>query len=187
MKRFALLTIIFVISTGIALCQDTVHLRSLAKHKVYTDREPQVWFAELGGPGIFSANYDRRLEKRTDGVGIRVGLGYSFDNNFKFTTIPFGVNYLLGHTNNGHFLEVGVNETLIMIGANNTTNVYVTPSYSIAGQSVEANQTYTMTTFCLGYRSQPNQGGFNFRAGLMPVFFKGSTNFGAYLSFGYNW
>lgn len=175
-------TITFSQDTVHLIKNDTVHLRNFSHHIVYTDRRPQVVFAELGGPGILSANYDIRFNKQTDGWGFRVGLGYNFNNNLSITTIPIGVNCLLGHSNKGHFLELGANETMIMLGSNNQQ--YIT--YNLDGKELLPKRNYFMTTFCIGYRSQPNEGGFNFRGGFMPVFFEGSTDFGAYISLGFN-
>ena len=32
-------------------------------------------YAELGGAGLASINYDMRLQKKEDGIGFRVGVG----------------------------------------------------------------------------------------------------------------
>ena len=162
---------------------DTIQLKKLQHHKIYTDRLPQLVYAELGGPGLLSANYDTRLNKTVDGVGLRVGLGYNFNNSFKLTTIPFGFNYLFGHSNKAKYLELGINETILIAGSVDPNNY---TSYSLAGKNVDPGKTYNFTSFLVGYRSQPNEGGFNFRAGLMPFFFEGESSISIYLSFGFN-
>lgn len=163
--------------------QDTVFLKKESKKKIITDRAPQALFAELGGPGIaFSANYDRRFNKEIGGLGFRVGLGYSFDEYFKFTTIPVGINYLMGDKTKGRFFEVGLNGTLLLTGNNNS--YYYGDIFTV--DNLEANSSIFVTSVILGYRSQPTRGGFNFRGGVMPLFVQGDPGIGAYLSFGYN-
>ncbi len=95
--------------------QDTISLKKEAqRNKIYTDRPPQAVFAELGGNAIvLSANYDRRFGKKTDGLGFRVGIGYSFSNDPGFFSIPVGLNYLLGKKSN--FFEIGVGETALFV------------------------------------------------------------------------
>ncbi len=180
MKRTAILmaTICFCLFTK---AQDTVYLKKEAKKKIFTDRPPQAFFVEAGGAGVvLSANYDRRFKKQTDGLGYRAGIGYSFNNSFKFVTLPLGINYLAGNIRKGRFFEAGLNGTLIIV--NNSTgydDIFDT-------RTQEGNQTLFFTTLNLGYRSQPTTGGLNFRAGLMPYLLDGSTGVGAYISLGLN-
>lgn len=165
--------------------QDTVFLKRESQKKIITDREPQAVFAELGGAGIaFSANYDRRFNKQIGGLGYRIGIGYSFDNSFKFTTIPVGINYLLGDKVKGRFFEVGLNGTLLFASKDNFNNGYG-DIFSIGNVDV-TNKTLFITSIVMGYRSQPTKGGFNFRGGLLPFIVQGEPGIGAYLSFGYN-
>ncbi|MEI6184553.1 MAG: hypothetical protein WCP65_03435 [Bacteroidota bacterium] len=176
MKQTILSLIVIFLSFNLAFSQDTIHLKTTQRHKVITDRCPQLLFAELGGPGILSANYDFRFNKTTDGLGARIGMGYfTLGTDNSITTIPIGLNYLLG--NNGKFFEVGINETFLMAHFSNST-------FSFSNNSINTNVNFT--TMCLGYRSQPDKGGFNFRGGLMPIFFQGNTGYSIYLSFGFN-
>ncbi len=163
--------------------QDSVFLKKESKKKVITDRQPQLIFAELGGPGVvLSANYDRRFTKETGGFGYRIGLGYSFMNDFKFTTIPVGVNYLMGDKSRGRFFEVGLNGTMIFIN----DDLYNDGGFFTVDNVDNQRKTLFMTSLLFGYRSQPIRGGFSFRGGIMPVFIEGETGIGGYLSFGYN-
>lgn len=163
--------------------QDTVYLKRESKKKVITDRQPQLIFAELGGPGIaLSGNYDRRFTKETGGFGYRIGLGYSFSNDFKFTTIPVGVNYLMGDKSKGRFFEIGLNGTMILVGK----DLFNDGGFFTVDNVDNQKNTFFMTSLLLGYRSQPIRGGFSFRGGIMPVFIEGETGIGGYLSFGYN-
>jgi len=192
MTRLLFLTIVAILFSTMAFSQDsihlikndTVHLKTLSRHKIYTDRRPQAIFAELGGPGILSANYDIRFKNQIGGWGFRAGFGYNFNSSLPATTIPIDVNCLLGHTSKGRFLELGMNETMIILGSPNQNDYLVT--YTVGGKDLLPNNNYFMTSFVIGYRSQPNEGGFNFRGGLMPIFFEGATDVGIYLSLGLN-
>jgi hypothetical protein len=186
MKQKANLLVIVALIMAVAANaqKDTIYLKKESKKHLFTDRPPQALFAELGGAGlIFSANYDRRFNKQVDGLGFRVGLGYSFLNDFKFTTLPIGLNYLIGNSERGHYFEAGLNGTLMFVGG--SSNRY--GSYNTFGSTIiPYNSTQFLTSVALGYRSQPIKGGFNFRAGIMPMLLKGDAELNIYLSLGYN-
>lgn len=163
-----------------AKAQDTVYLKKQATQKIITDREPQAFYAELGGNGvILSANYDRRFNKTAGGLGFRIGLGNSFDSYTTFTTLPVGINYLLGKR--GHYFEAGIGGTLLLLGDSKDD------LWSIGGADIDQNKsTLFATVINMGYRRQPVTGGFNFRGGVSPFFINGQAAINAYLSFGYN-
>ena len=119
---------------------------------------------ELGGPGLASFNFDTRFGPKEDGIGGRVGIGgFSLradGDNVTVLFIPIGVNYLIGKDQRNYF-ELGAG---------------VTP--------VIASSSFGHVLF--GYRMQPKDGGFTFRAFVSPVF--GEFGFIPYfggVSFGY--
>ena len=128
-----------------------------------------VYF-ELGGPGLASFNYDTRFGPREDGFGGRIGVGGFSLEGVGVVFFPVGVNYLLGKDGRNYF-ELGAG---------------VTPL--IASDDFSSDGTFS-TTFghvLFGYRMQPQDGGFTFRAFINPVF--GGFGFFPYyggVSFGY--
>ena len=179
--KFALIMLACCLSVLFTFAQDTISLKHESqKSKVYTDRPPQAIYAELGGNGILlSVNYDRRFNKRTTGLGFRAGLGYSFDSYTPFVTVPVAINYLMGKRNS--FFEVGVGETAVFIG-----NVKDYGGISIGDEDFTSKEVLLITALNIGYRLQPVKGGFNLRAGFMPLFVKSSTSILPYVSLGYN-
>ncbi|MDT3404850.1 hypothetical protein [Mucilaginibacter terrae] len=132
-------------------------------------------YAELLGPGLlFSLNYDTRFGKARNGWGGRAGAGYVSADDNSILTLPVQVNYLLGKK--GKYFEVGLGATFISTnGSNKEDDFFVFDDVNT-----------TIGTMTFGYRYQPVDGGFNFRASLNPVFNK--NNFIPYyfgLSFGY--
>lgn len=130
-------------------------------------------FAEIGGPGLASINYDMRFNKKEDGLGFRAGVGgFSIDDfNDRVTVLffPLGINYLLGKDGRNYF-EVGGGATLVSASAKNTTGTF----------------TGTFGHLNLGYRLQPRNGGFTFRAAINPIFGQGGfIPYYAGISFGY--
>ena len=180
MKTF-LLSLAFCLLSVVIWAQDTVSLKHESQRsKVYTDRPPQAVYAELGGNGIvLSVNYDRRFNKRTTGFGFRAGLGYSFDSYTPFVSVPLAVNYLMGRRNS--FFEVGAGETPVFLGS-----VKDYGGISIGDEDFNSKDVLLITTLNVGYRLQPIRGGFNLRAGIMPLFAKGGTSILPYVSLGYN-
>lgn len=146
MKKFLLL--IFV--SGFFII--TAHAQAPAK----------AIFFEIGGPGIASLNYDMRFTKSESGIGGRIGFGgFSLGSSGDRTTaifIPIGINYLLGKDERNYF-EVG----------GGVTPVIVSETYS--GTSDNFRSTFGHLN--IGYRIQPKNGGFFFRAAINPVFGKG--------------
>lgn len=124
-------------------------------------------FFELGGPGLASVNFDSRFSKSESGLGGRVGLGgFSIDGD-GVVFVPVGLNYILGKDNKNYF-EMGAG---------------VTPVIGTGGAG-DFSETFGHLLF--GYRMQPANGGFTFRAFINPVF--GSGFFMPYyggVSFGY--
>lgn len=143
-------------------------------------------YVELGGPGLASANFDMRFSNKEDGLGFRAGIGgfsvstsYYFDGSggskTSVITIPLGLTYLLGKDKKNYF-ELGAG----------VTPVFVSDKYRSSENSSEDEFTSTFGHLYFGYRLQPANGGFLFRAGIVPVFGKGYfIPYYAGISFGY--
>jgi hypothetical protein len=153
--------------------RDTVFLKKARHPVIVTDRPPQAVYAEIWGKALFfSANYDRRFSKRLNGLGFSAGAGYLNVDGLSLFSVPVGLNYLLG--NNGKYFEVGA-------GAS-----YLSASLDDFGDAASSGST-VIGTMTIGYRSQPIKGGFMFRVGINPIFFKKNfVPYYPYVSFGYN-
>ena len=126
---------------------------SLVLSKIGAAQAKSVIF-ELGGPGLASINFDSRFSKKEDGIGGRIGLGgFSVDGE-GIVFVPVGLNYILGKDNKNYF-EMGAGVTPV-IGTGNDNNF---------------SETFGHLLF--GYRMQPANGGFTFRAFINPVFGSG--------------
>lgn len=144
-----------------------------------------VYF-ELGGAGLASVNYDMRFKPRNDGLGFRAGVGgftveevfYGGSDRTTVITFPLEVNYLLGKDNR-HFFEIGAGATLISLRRKETY-----PDYYYYDSDEKFTETFGHLYF--GYRLQPANGGFLFRAGMTPIFGNGFfIPYFAGVSFGY--
>jgi len=125
-------------------------LAMAAFHYASSQSAQSVYF-ELGGPGIASFNYDLRFSGRQGGLGGRIGFGSSIDGN-SVLYLPLGINYLIGKEK--HFFEMGAG---------------VTPVFGVdyPGDSV-LSELFVHLLF--GYRFQPINDGFIFRAFICPVY-----------------
>ena len=127
-----------------------------------------VYF-ELGGPGLASVNYDMRFQNKNDGLGFRVGLGGFSIDDASVLFVPVGLNYLLGKDGKNYF-EVGGGITAVSAKNHVDSETFGT----------------TFGHLNFGYRLQPSNGGFLFRAGIVPIFNKdGFIPYYAGISFGY--
>jgi hypothetical protein len=130
----------------------------------------QSVYAELGGPGLASLNFDTRFSKTNGGFGGRAGIGGFSIEGSGIIFVPVGLNYLISKDNR-NFFEVGAG---------------VTPVFGSGELTEGDNFSSTFGHVLLGYRMQPADGGFTFRAFISPVF--GSGYFIPYyggVSFGY--
>jgi hypothetical protein len=108
-------------------------------------------YLELGGQGIgLSANADYRFHPN---LTFRAGLSYLI---FGYG-MPLSLNYITGK-NSSHHLELGSGITYIEIA-----------SFSLFGYSTEPVRS-VIPTATLGYRYQPQNGGFVFRISFTPLF-----------------
>ena len=115
-----------------------------------------VYF-ELGGPGLASFNFDTRFSKKEDGIGARIGFGGFNIDGVGAVFVPVGVNYLIGKDGKNYF-ELGGGVTPVISFDNNTSSDVFTTTFGHLN---------------FGYRLQPKEGGFFFRAAINPIFGKG--------------
>ncbi len=134
-----------------------------------------VYF-ELGGPGLASFNYDMRFNKTEGGLGFRAGVGGfslsdDYDGKVSVLLFPVGLNYLMGKDSKNYF-EIGAGVSII------------SGSSKFEDESETLHSSFGYLHF--GYRLQPKNGGFTFRAGMTPIFNKnGFVPYYASISFGY--
>jgi hypothetical protein len=133
-------------------------------------------FMEILGNGlVYSFNYDTRFSAKQDGLGGRVGISYLAIEGTSIATVPMVMNYLLGK--NGKYFEMGIGATYVAAADRTNTNSRNNPINTADGW---------LGTMSFGYRSQPVDGGFLFRAGVTPLFGGGSFwPFYPQVSFGY--
>jgi hypothetical protein len=135
-------------------------------------------FAELGGPGGFpSLNFDTRLAKSAKGWGLRIGVGSLNDQDGEGFSIPVAFNYLAGKRS--HFFEMGIGAGFYHFTEHNESSFFDFP---------EENSVIPFVW--LGYRFQPEEKRFFFRAGLNQFLQSGTGEFMNFplpaLSFGYS-
>jgi hypothetical protein len=144
---------------SIALCV----VSSIAAH---AQSPAKAVFFELGGPGIASLNYDMRFTNSEKGIGGRVGFGgFSIGTGDARTGaifVPLALNYLLSKDERNYF-ELGGGVTIV--------NAKASVNNGSTTDEVTFGSTFGHVNF--GYRLQPKEGGFFFRAAITPVFGKG--------------
>ncbi|WP_143960559.1 hypothetical protein [Litoribacter populi] len=144
------LSVFFLISLG-QVCQAQAPDRS---------RGQSVFVEVLGNGLIYSVNYDTRFSQGMNGLGGRAGIGYIAMDGVRFTSVPLLVNYLFGHDK--HFFEIGVGATILVGSAGNQGG------FGPAGE--RDRESGAIGTMSLGYRLEPTDGGFLFRAGITPIY-----------------
>lgn len=165
---------LFFFFTSNLSAQDSPSSRQLSTHEP-GNRAQSVYF-ELFGPGAtYSFNYDTRFQDTLNGFGGRFGLGYiAVDGNGVFSA-PVMLNYLLGKE--GKYFEMGIGATYISFNSAESAD---------ENEVLFIDDSSVFGTMVFGYRSQPTDGGFLFRAGLAPVFGEGNfIPYYPYISFGY--
>ncbi|MFN3666558.1 MAG: hypothetical protein ACK4S0_10390 [Sediminibacterium sp.] len=109
-------------------------------------------FGEIGGPGLFSINYDQRF-KGQKGLGFRAGMGGIGFLTSGIFAVPVGINYLSGR--DGHYLELGAGLSAITI---------------TDGDEFFDNSNSTIFGYLnFGYRYQPEKKGFTARVFVSPL------------------
>jgi hypothetical protein len=133
-------------------------------------RSQAAMYFELGGPGLASFNVDTRFTGRNDGIGGRIGIGGFSINDEGAIFVPVGLNYLIGKETK-HFFEVGAGFTYVNYTSDiNDDGIFETSFGHLS----------------FGYRLQPRQNGFLFRAAIVPVFNShGFLPYYAGVAFGY--
>ena len=134
-------------------------LLSMSSHLKAQDTLPELKrnaiYFELFGQGVlYSFNYDYRI---SPDFSVRAG----FTGRFQFTGFPLMINHLSG-TNKGHF-EAGIGLMPVILQFQGGAD---SPFFASDG---DGTITSIIGTATLGYRYQPPQGGFVFRAGLTPM------------------
>ena len=134
-------------------------------NRIYAQTAAKAAYAQIGGPGLASANFDMRFSKEENGPGFRIGIGgFSLGDGdgdggrTGIVTVPFGLNYLLGKDGKNYF-EIGAGFT------------YINASSKDDFGSENFNSSFGNIT--IGYRLAPEKGGFFFKAEITPVFGRG--------------
>jgi len=121
-------------------------------------------FVEILGNGLIgSINYDQRFEKRFDGLGFKGGISYFAFNGSSVAAFPFGLYYLLGK--DGKYFEVGLGGTYLRFA--DRSNTFSVGDERTFGSGIAGNMVF-------GYRREPVDGGFLFRASMTPIFGSGT-------------
>lgn len=113
-------------------------------------------FLEGGGSGVLvNAVYDMRITKnQNNGIGFRLGIGNTFytEDIKGATTIPIGINYLLGK-----------NKSFLILGANTTFGIF---DKNLKDRTVK----HIVPSLEVGYRFVPQKRGFGFQVTYTPLF-----------------
>lgn len=142
----------------LALFVNYVHSQGVEKQMGTSANASQIYF-EVLGPGIaYSVNYDGRLNKIENGLGIRVGVSGAGGNGGGYFALPVQVNYLLG--NNGQYLELGAGAT------------YVSSAISLFDDRESSSS--ILPTATIGFRKQPfGKKGLTWRLAFTPFIVDG--------------
>lgn len=139
----------------------------------------QSVFLEIGANGLgLSANYDARFNKKVNGAGYRLGIGfYPGVNDGIFRTspillIPAGINYVTGKGR--HHFEGGLGLT------------YFSGSFSVLGSDKSSGNGVAFVPSA-GYRLTAKGKGIQFRTVISPFISGGDFFVWGGLSIGYNW
>jgi hypothetical protein len=162
MKKLTLtITCLFTLIFQVSAQSDT---EPVARHN-------KAIFVEALGNGIgVSANFDMRFKKGTqDGFGFRAGLGGSYlgsaNNDAEnvttgIVTIPLSLNYLIGKNRSAFEAGLGITGIYAKMDIHSLTKP----------QLVDENGWGSSGFLNLGYRYQPLDNGFVFRANWTPAF-----------------
>jgi len=176
MKQLPLSAILLLVATSSFAQKDTIRLRDIAKNQrsIVTDRPPQAIYFQLGGSApLLSVNYDRRFSKKLNGAGFAAGIGFWGESGISIFSIPASINYLFGRSSS--FIEAAAGATFI---TGTTFDIFDDENSTGSGIFYHVN---------LGYRYQAPRGGFFFRGGISPLFYKDVYVTSYYIGFGHNY
>jgi len=141
--------------------------------EISSPRTNKILFAEVGGPGLaITLNYDARFGSDRGGLGFRIGMGYFGDGGNTVFTVPFQLNYLIGHGSN--FIEIGGGTTFLNSTGDNTGKTFIFDRV-----------TGLIGTATIGYRYQSDEKRVNFRIGFVPIFYDEGIIWAGGVSIGY--
>lgn len=130
----------FVLVLTLSSLSTTSRAEVTAKNTIYVEG--------LGPAGLYSLNYERRVGD----FNGRVGFTMWTNSIATVTTVPVGFNYI-GFGGKSSHLELGGVVTTAFINGDSQFG----DTISVFGSAL------------VGYRFQPESGGFNFRAGASPL------------------
>lgn len=167
------LFILLVLLSGNISAQDSSS-RQLTTHEPGA-RAQSVYFELLGPGATYSFSYDTRFQNTLNGLGGRAGVSYiAVDGNDVFSA-PIMINYLLGKE--GKYFEMGLGATYINFSSKESAS---------ENEVLFIDDSTIFGTMVFGYRKQPVDGGFMFRAGISPFFGEGNfIPYYPYFSLGY--
>lgn len=135
----------------------------LAQNKISNYSRNAVYIEGLGSGIAYSINYEYRI---TEQIGLRAGFSFwsttpIFFSSGKstFTEFPLMVNYFVGHHRDN--LELGLG---MVIGFSSTKGKL------FWGKNFNSKDNFSIGTATIGYRMEPNDGGFMFRVAFTPFF-----------------
>jgi len=168
MKRLASINFFMILA---ALLISSISL--YAQEKPNTSLNKNVYVELLGGGGgIISVNFDMRFNKgRTDGLGMRIGLGggsVTYDyllvegtGKSELFTIPLELNYVFGE--DAFAFEVGGTMTYVFISEES--------NYEFLGESHESFDSGDVLVgyIPIGFRYRPGNGRFMLKLNAGPL------------------
>lgn len=170
-----------------AIFPDTLHEFSRAfQQEKETGFCRNAAYFEFAGQGLlYSINYEYRFNKH---LSLRAGFTTWRINtldiliiqikNFRYTSLPVMLDYLIGKRDN--YFEIGMGVMLSYLAISDASIFYM-------GNTGYRKGTELFGTATLGYRYQRDDGGFIFRAGIMPIFINSGfvVNIGLSLGYGF--
>lgn len=170
MKRKSIYQIMYPI-TLVLLVLFTISTHS--QEKSDTNRNKSVFIEFLGsGATIITANFDIRFNKgRTDGLGMRIGVGGgSVSENYiigegstktKTFTVPLEVNYIFGKRK--FSFEIGGSITYVSISEDS--------NFQLFGMYTEEHESENVIVsyIPIGFRLKPENNGFMLKINIGPI------------------